>query len=179
MSTIRFSVECPRSQHLIDKLVDELLSVSVGTESLSERVSLLLEATQWRVHLDWPQEVSHLSEVRSASGDLVDDVLNAVDSELSEDSLDDGVVGKWDSSSVNLSVSSLVDDLVDVLSRWVSVGDEWLDHSEHVHGSLVELDEHSVVNLSQSEELEDLLGLGGKLVDTVYMLETRQMLLTL
>ena len=38
--------------------------------------------------------------------------------------------------------------------------------SEHVLGSLVHLDEDSVVDLSQSEELEHLLDLGGNLVDT-------------
>ena len=37
---------------------------------------------------------------------------------------------------------------------------------EHVLGSLVHLDEDSVVDLSQSEELEHLPDLGGHLVDT-------------
>ena len=38
--------------------------------------------------------------------------------------------------------------------------------SEHVLSGLVNLDEDSVVDLSQPEELEDLLNLGGHLVDT-------------
>ena len=38
--------------------------------------------------------------------------------------------------------------------------------SEHVHGGLVQLDEDTVVDLSQTEQLEDLLDLGGDLVDT-------------
>ena len=38
--------------------------------------------------------------------------------------------------------------------------------SEHVHGGLVQLDEDTVVDLSQTEQLEDLLDLGGNLVDT-------------
>ena len=38
--------------------------------------------------------------------------------------------------------------------------------SEHVLGCLVDLDEDSVVDLSQPEELEDLLDLGRHLVDT-------------
>ena len=37
---------------------------------------------------------------------------------------------------------------------------------EHVDGGLVQLDEDSVVNLSQSEELENLTHFGGDLVDT-------------
>ena len=38
--------------------------------------------------------------------------------------------------------------------------------TEHVLGGLVDLDEHPVVDLPQSEQLEDLLDLGGHLVDT-------------
>ena len=38
--------------------------------------------------------------------------------------------------------------------------------SEHVLSGLVNLDEDSVVDLPQPEELEDLLDLGGHLVDT-------------
>ena len=37
---------------------------------------------------------------------------------------------------------------------------------KHVDGCLVELDEDSVVDLPESEELEDLAHLGGNLVDT-------------
>jgi len=38
--------------------------------------------------------------------------------------------------------------------------------SEHVHGGLVQLDEDTVVDLPQTEQLEDLLDLRGDLVDT-------------
>ena len=38
--------------------------------------------------------------------------------------------------------------------------------TEHVLGGLVDLDEHPVVDLPQSQQLEDLLDLGGHLVDT-------------
>ena len=49
----------------------------------------------------------------------------------------------------------------------MSVGDERLDHSEHVHGGSVELDEDTVVELSESEELQNLLWLWSKLTDTI------------
>ena len=52
------------------------------------------------------------------------------------------------------------------LEGWTFMGDVWLDNSQHVLGSLVHLDEHSVVDLPQSEELEDLPDLGRHLVDT-------------
>ena len=96
----------------------------------------------------------------------MDEILNASDSGLTEFSSDDGVIGEWDSASVDLTVSSLVDELGDGGSGWETISDEWLDDSDHVPGGLVELNKHSVVELSQSEELQDLLWLWGKLVDT-------------
>ena len=53
------------------------------------------------------------------------------------------------------------------MSGSISVSDEWLDHLDHVPGGLVELDEHTVVQLSESEELQDLLWLWGKLTNTI------------
>lgn len=131
-----------------------------------EGVSLDLESTEWRGQLEWPEEVVGFLELGSAGDDLVDKVLNAGDSNLAELSLDDGVVSEGDSGSVDLSVSSLVNEVLDGGSGWVSVGHEWLNDLDHVPGGLVEFDEHSVVELSQSKQLEDLLGLGGELVDT-------------
>ena len=104
------------SHHLSDELVDHLLSVSVGTISLSERVSLDLESTEWRRELEWPEEVVGFLELWSTSSDFVDQVFNARDTNLAEFSSDDGVVSKWNSASVNLTVSSLVDQVGDGLS---------------------------------------------------------------
>lgn len=79
----------------------------------------------------------------------------------------DAVVTESGSLSVDLSVSSLVDELANIVTGWVSVGDVWLDKSDHVDGGTVKLDKHSVVELSQTEKLHDLLLLGGELVDTM------------
>ena len=46
------------------------------------------------------------------------------------------------------------------------VGDVGLDHEEHLGGGLGDLDEDTVVDLEETEELEDLAGLGGNVVDT-------------
>jgi len=96
----------------------------------------------------------------------VDEVLNGVNSLLSESSSNDGVIGEGDSGSVDFTVSSLVDESLDVSSGGVTVGDVRLDHSDHVDGGSGHSDEHSVVELSESEELHDLLALGAQLVDT-------------
>jgi hypothetical protein len=147
-------------------LVDELLSASESSVTLGESVSLDLKSTKWRGELEWPEEVVGFLELWSAGGDLVDQVLHTGDSVLAELTSDDRVVGQWDSASVDLSVSSLVNELGDGGSGWETVSHEWLNDSNHVPGGLVELDEHSVVQLSQSEELQDLLWLRGELVDT-------------
>jgi len=154
------------SHHLLDQLVDQLLSVTPSTVALGEGVSLGLESTERRGELEWPQEVVGLLELWSAGSDLVNEVLNAGDSVLSELVGDDAVVRKWKSASVDLSVSSLVDKVLDGSSGGEAISHEWLDNLNHVPGSLVKLDEHTVVELSKSEKLKDLLGLGSELVNT-------------
>jgi hypothetical protein len=97
----------------VDELVNELFSASESAITLSERVSLDLESTKWGRELEWPKEVVGLLELWSASGDLVDEVLNASNSGLAELTSDNGVIGEWESASVDLAVSSLVDKLGD------------------------------------------------------------------
>ncbi len=97
----------------------------------------------------------------------MDEVFDARNTMFAEFSSNDGVVSKWNSASINLTVSSLVDQVGDGVSGWETVSHEWLDNSNHVPGSLVKLDESTVMELSQSEELQDLLWLWSKLVDTI------------
>ena len=51
-------------------------------------------------------------------------------------------------------------------SDWTERSRPLTTDTEHVLGGLVDLDEHAVVDLPQSQQLEDLLDLGGHLVDT-------------
>ena len=129
-------------------------------------MSLGSKALKGRGELEWPEEVVSLLELGSESGDFMDKILNARDSVLSKDGLNDIVVSQGNSRAVNLAVASLVDELLDGCLGWVSIGNVRLNASEHVDGGLVQSNEHSVVQLSQSEELQDLLVLGVKLVDT-------------
>lgn len=89
------------------------------------------------------------------------------DAELAELLLDDGVVGDGETLAVDLGVSSLVDELPDGLEVDLAVGDVWLDELEHLLRRLGDSDEDAVVDLEESEQLEDLLGLGSDLGDTV------------
>lgn len=125
------------------------------------------EATVGVAELEGPQEVGGLLEVGADGVDLVDQVLHTDDAVLAEVLLDDGVVGEGDALLVDLSVTALVDELLDALQVGVTVGDPGLDDLDHLHGGLGDLDEDTVVDLEQTEELEDLAGLGGNLVDTL------------
>ena len=97
----------------------------------------------------------------------MNEVFDAGDSSiLSQGIGNDAVITKSGSLSVDLSVSSLVDELANIVTGWVSVSDVWLDKSDHVDGGTVKLDKHSVVELSQTEKLHNLLLLWSELVDT-------------
>ena len=56
----------------------------------------------------------------AACVDFVDQILNTFDVELSEVVLDDLIVGNRESLSVDLAVSSFVDQLFDQFSGWIS-----------------------------------------------------------
>ena len=157
------SVGC--SVHAGDKLVDELLTVAPDA-TLLEGMSLLGEALLGAGKFEGPQEVVGFLEVSANSPDLVDKVLNAADSLLSKVLVNDGVVVESNSGSVHLAVASLVDESADGVAGGISIGDVRLHESDHVDRSAVQLHKHTVVELSQSQELHDLLLLGSQLVDT-------------
>merc|ERR1719412_1969023 len=96
----------------------------------------------------------------------MDQILNTDNSHLAHLVLNDVVGGDWSSVPIDLDKSTLVDEITNSLQVGTPVSDVGLADPEHVLGGLVHLDEDSVVDLPQSEELQDLLDLGGDLVDT-------------
>ena len=144
-----------------------LLTVAKVT-TLNEVLELAAaETTSGVAELEGPQEVGGLLEVGADGVDLVDQILHTDNAVLAEVLLDDGVVGERDALLVDLAVSALVDQLLDGLQVGVTVGDPRLDNLEHLSGGLGDTDEDTVVDLEQAEQLEDLAGLGGDLVDTL------------
>lgn len=127
----------------------------------------LVEATSGVGELEGPEEVVGLLEVGANGVDLVDQILNTDDAVLAEVLLDDLVVGDGNALLVDLSVTALVDELTDALEVGVTVGDVGVDDGQHLLGSLGKANEGAVVDLEQTEELQDLAGLGRDLVDTV------------
>jgi len=64
--------------HPLDELVDVVLTVP-GITTLNIVVPLLLQATKWRLQLEWQQEVVGLLEMWTNGHDLMDKILDADD----------------------------------------------------------------------------------------------------
>ena len=126
-----------------------------------------MEATERVGELEGPEEVGGLLEVGADSEDLVDQILHADNAVLAKVLLDNGVVGKSDALLVDLTVTTLVDELTDGLEVGVTPSDEGLDDLEHLNGGLGQADEDTVVDLEKTEELEGLALLRVNLVDTL------------
>jgi hypothetical protein len=125
-----------------------------------------VESTSGVGELEGPQEVGGLLEVGADAVDLVDEILNADNAVLAKVVLNNLVVRESNALAVDLSVTALVDELTDGLEVGVTVGNVRVDDGKHLRGGLVQADEDTVVDLEKTQQLEDLAGLGGNLVDT-------------
>jgi hypothetical protein len=153
--------------HLADESVDVLLTVTSVT-TLDVVLELAgAEATVGVGQLEGPQEVVGLLEVGADGVDLVDQILHADNAVLAEVLLDDLVVGEGNTLLVDLAVTALVQELADGLQVGVTIGDVGVDNGQHLLGGLGQADEGTAVDLEQTEELQDLAGLRGNLVDTL------------
>merc|ERR1712117_911241 len=151
--------------HFVEEGVDEVLPVA-EVAALDKVVRLLAPPARRGVELEGPQEVGGVLEVGPDGDDLVDQILDADDAEPAQALLDDVVGSDGRSATVLLDEPALVHQLADRLESGRSPGDVGLANPKHVDGGLVQLDEDTVVDLSETEELESLLDLGSDLVDT-------------
>ena len=126
--------------------VDQLLSTTISVAG--------------RVELEWPQEVGGGLEVGAHSEDFVDEVLDAHDVVLAKGRGNHLIRAERNALSAHLAKSTLVDELSYRLQVGVPVGNEGLDQVQHLLGGSVDADKHAVVDLAQTEELQDLLHLG-------------------
>jgi hypothetical protein len=151
----------------LNQVVDEVLTVA-GITSLDEVKELaLVETTVGVRELERPKEIVCFLEVLSGVIDLMNKILNADDTELAKDLLDDSVIVEGNALLVDLSVSTLVDKFTDGLQVRGTVSDVGLDQLKHLSGSVGETEEDTVVDLEKTEQLEDLAGLGSDVVDTL------------
>jgi len=131
-------------EHSGNQSVDLFFSVT-PVSTLHERMSLVIETTLGGVQLEGPHEVVGLLEVRTNSVELVDQVFNADDAELSKSLFNNQVAGEGNSLLVDLTVTSLVDHLGDGILGGESESDVRFDLLDHVEGSSVDSDEDGVV----------------------------------
>jgi len=136
-------------------LVNGFFSVT-PVSALLEGMSLVVESTLGGAELERPKEVVSLLEVRSDSVDFVDQIFNTDDAVLTKGLLNDFIGSEGNSLLVDLTVSSLVDHVGDGVSSGVAESDIRFDLLDHVKSSSVNSDEDTVVDLSKSEQLEDL-----------------------
>jgi hypothetical protein len=125
------------------------------------------EAAVGVAELERPEEVGGLLEVGADGVDLVNQILDADDAVLAKVLLDNGIVGERDALLVDLAISALVDELLDALQVGVTVRNPGLHDLDHLRSGLGDADEHTRVDLDETEELENLAGLRRDLVDTL------------
>lgn len=113
---------------------------------------------------------TYLLEVGPNREDLVDQIFNGDDTILAETLLDELIVGQRDALAVNLSISTLIYELTNALEVRFTVGNPRLNNAKHFESGFGEADEDAVVNLEETKELEDLAGLGGDLIDTIFIM---------
>jgi hypothetical protein len=170
--------------HLADELVDVVFPVA-QVAALDKVLELpLAEAACRAVKLERPQEVRSLLEVGTDGVDLVDQIFHTDHAVLAEVQLNDLVVSQRQTLLIDLAITTLykrvsvgselskpkiltVDEFAHGLLVGVAVGDERLNNLQHLHGSLGKLDEDTVVDLEQAEQLQSLALLGVDLVDTL------------
>jgi hypothetical protein len=124
------------------------------------------ESTSWVTELKWPEEVVGLLEIWTNGEDLVNKILNADDTVLSKAFFDQSIVGESNALLVDLSVSTLVNQLTNGLQVGVSISNVWLDNGQHLRGSSCHANKNTTVDLEETKKLENLARLWRNLVDT-------------
>ena len=152
--------------HLLNKFVDVLFTVSSIT-TLCESNSLADESSLWRAKLEWPEEVVYGLEVWTTSDDFMNNIFNTDYTKFSELIRDDVVINDWNTLSINLGVSSLVDKGTNSFQRWGTIGYEWFYWLQHIHGGFVDSQKGGIVNLSETQQLQDLSDLRAYTIDTL------------
>jgi len=108
-------------------------------------MSLVAESTLGGGKLEGPQEVVGFLEVSTNGEEFSDQIFDADDFVYSKNLFNDFVRGDGDSLLVDLSVSSLIDQIGDSMSGGIAESDIRLDLLDHVKSSSVDSDEGSVV----------------------------------
>ena len=98
--------------------------------------------------------------------DFLNEIFDSTDIVFAEDLFNGVVRLDGDSLFVDLAVTSLEDESPDDFAGRIAIGDEGFNSPEHIDGGLVDSDEDSVVELSQSKQSHDSDDFRVQLVDT-------------
>jgi len=129
-------------------------------------MSLLFEASEGRRKLEWPKEIVCCFKVGTNCHNLVNQVFNARNSAATKFLINHGVVIEWNSATINLAEATAVNKFWNCAASGISIGDKGLDIAYHVPGGAVESYKDTIVKLTQSKKLQNLLLFWGKLVNT-------------
>jgi hypothetical protein len=152
--------------HGLNQVVDELLTVTgITTFNIVQELTFSPHVVGVG-ELEGPEEVGGFLEVRTNGSNLVDKIFNTDDVVLTQRLFNDSVIRDRDTLLVDLGITTLVDQTTDGLHVGVTVGNVRLDQLKHLGSGLVETDKDTVVDLQKTQELENLTGLGGNVVDT-------------
>ncbi len=119
------------------------------------------------LELEGPEEVIGLLEVGPAGPDLVDQVLDADDAVLPEHALDALVRAQRDALFMDLAVAAFINEVFNGRPGGVAPRDGVVHELQHVERGLVQLHEDAVVDLAETQKLEDLADLGRVVVESL------------
>jgi len=120
-------------------------------------MTLGIETTTGSRKFEGPQEVVSLLEVRTNGHNFVDQIFHTDNVVLAKSLFNDAVICEGDSLLLNFAETSLVHKLTDCLQIRIAVSNVGFNLPEHVDGGLVQLNKDNIVQLSETEKLENLL----------------------
>lgn len=110
---------------------------------------------------------TYLLEVGPNGEDLVDQIFNRDDTIFAKVLLNEFIIREGNPLAIDFPVSALIHQFANALEVRLTIRNPRLDDTEHFKGGLGEADKHTVVDLEETEELEDFAWLRGNLVDTL------------
>lgn len=113
-----------------------------------------------------PKKLVGFLEMGSNSVDFMYQIFDGNNSKFAQVVFNQLVVAQWDSLSVDLGVTSLVNEFTNSLKIWFTICDVWLNQLKHLLSSLGQLDKDTIVDLKQSKKLKNLSWLWCNVRDT-------------
>ena len=135
------------SKHFCDESADIVTTVPPSS-TVDVWVCNLPHATLWWSKLERPKEIISFFKVWTTSNNLMNQVLHADYSVLPQLTLNDFIACDWNSLSINLSKTTLVKQVSDIVPGWISPCHSVSNKLKHLNSGLIEFDESCIMDLS-------------------------------